>query len=358
VKKRPKISGGGGEPQTILLVEDVSRTAEFYQDVMRFEAKDGDGERYVEFETADGGVLLVVQREGSIAPMASVAAAGAPATLSFAVTAEGYEAWKKWMKKRGIPIDQETKWIHGGRSLYVLDPDGRRIEFKAPADPRFANQPLEKSATAKAEESKPSTPAKPEPKPEPEAKAEPAKAAEAPAKPVEPAPAKPAAPACENRKAEPKKEPAAGKSGARKPTGEAPPINGVVESILYVDDLPRALAFYRDVLGLKSMTGAPGRFEALDAGAGRVLLLFARGSTLEPMTTPGGVIPPHDGEGPHHIALAINADDYDTWRSRLRASGVVIESETHWERGGRSLYFRDPDKHLVELVTPGIWPIY
>ena len=28
--------------------------------------------------------------------------------------------------------DRETKWIHGGQSLYVRDPDGRRIEFKTP----------------------------------------------------------------------------------------------------------------------------------------------------------------------------------------------------------------------------------
>jgi catechol 2,3-dioxygenase-like lactoylglutathione lyase family enzyme len=354
VKKRPKIPRGEG-PQTILLVEDVGRTAEFYQEVMRFEAKDGDGERYVEFETVGGGALLVVQREGSIAPMASVAAAGAPATLSFAVDAEGYDAWKKWMKKRGVPIDQETRWIHGGRSLYVLDPDGRRIEFKAPADPRFAHQPLETAATVNTEAAKPAAAAQSEAAKPPVPETKPA----AVAKPAEPAPAaKPPATAVEPKKPEPKKETAGARGASKKPTGDAPPMHGVVETVLYVDDLPKALAFYRDVLGMKAMTGAPDRFEALDSGAGRVLLLFVRGSTLEPMTTAGGIIPPHDGEGPHHIAFAIDADHYDTWRARLRASGVVIESETLWDRGGRSLYFRDPDKHLVELVTPGIWPIY
>jgi len=29
-----------------------------------------------------------------------------------------------------------------------------------------------------------------------------------------------------------------------------------------------------------------------------------------------------------------------------------------WPRGGRSLYFRDPDQHLLELITPGCWSIY
>ena len=139
----------------------------------------------------------------------------------------------------------------------------------------------------------------------------------------------------------------------------APAIHGVVETILYTDDLARATAFYRDVLGLGAMKGDGERYQAFDTGANRVLLLFKRGGTLEPQPVPsGGVIPPHDGHGPHHIAFAIAAADYEPWCSRLQKSGVAIESETHWERGGRSVYFRDPDKHLVELVTPGIWPNY
>ncbi len=136
-------------------------------------------------------------------------------------------------------------------------------------------------------------------------------------------------------------------------------INGVVESILYTDDLGRASTFYRDVLGLEPMKGDPARFQALDAGAGRVLLLFKRGATLTAQPVPtGGTIPPHDGAGPQHIAFGISAADYERWRQRLAECAVVVESEATWERGGRSLYFRDPDLHLLELVTPGIWPNY
>lgn len=139
---------------------------------------------------------------------------------------------------------------------------------------------------------------------------------------------------------------------------KAPRVHGVVETILYVDDLGRAEAFYRDVLGLGRMRGDGERFCAFDSGAQRVLLLFKRGGTLEPVTVPGGVIPPHDGHGPLHLAFAIGAEDYAAWRERLERCGVRIESETRWPPGGRSLYFRDPDGHLVELVTPGIWPNY
>ncbi len=137
-----------------------------------------------------------------------------------------------------------------------------------------------------------------------------------------------------------------------------PPIHGVVETILYTDDLPRAVAFYREVLGLAPMTGDPARFQAFDSGCSRVLLLFKRGATLAPTPVPGGVIPPHDGTGPQHIAFAIDAESLGAWHQRLMARGVAIESGASWGRGGRSLFFRDPDGHLVELVTPGIWANY
>lgn len=136
-----------------------------------------------------------------------------------------------------------------------------------------------------------------------------------------------------------------------------PPIAGIVETILYVEDVARAAAFYRDELGLEPMAGDPVRFQSFRVGA-QVLLLFKRGGTLQPTPVPGGVIPPHDGSGSQHIGFAVEAAVYETWRERLRARGIVIESETHWERGGRSLYFRDPDRHLLELITPGIWPNY
>jgi catechol 2,3-dioxygenase-like lactoylglutathione lyase family enzyme len=139
----------------------------------------------------------------------------------------------------------------------------------------------------------------------------------------------------------------------------APALNGVVETILYTDDLDRAAAFYREVLGLREMKGDGQRFQALDSGANRVLLLFKRGGTLTPQpVATGGFIPPHDGHGPLHVAFAIAAGDYDAWCRQLSAQKIAIESETRWERGGRSIYFRDPDNHLVELVTPGIWPNY
>ncbi len=100
------------------------------------------------------------------------------------------------------------------------------------------------------------------------------------------------------------------------------------------------------------------RFRAYDVGGRSVLLLFRRGATLETVRLPGGTIPPHDGHGPLHVAFAVPADDLAAWTRRLEEAGVAIEGRTAWPRGGESLYLRDPDGHLLELATPGLWAIY
>ena len=137
----------------------------------------------------------------------------------------------------------------------------------------------------------------------------------------------------------------------------APPITGVLETGVYVDDLAKARVFYEGVLGFEPMF-ADERLCAYPVGPGSVFLLFLRGATLQTVTLPGGAIPPHDGNGPSHFAFAIAADTLAAWRSRLADSGVVMESEMVWPRGAVSLYVRDPDGHLVELATPGLWANY
>lgn len=136
-----------------------------------------------------------------------------------------------------------------------------------------------------------------------------------------------------------------------------PKLSGVLETALYVDDLERARAFYEQVLELAPLT-SDSRFLAFDVGGRGVLLLFLRGSTLKPVHLPGGTIPPHDGSGPLHMAFAIAADELPAWEKQLGEHNVAIESRTDWPRGGKSVYFRDPDNHLLELVTPGVWAIY
>jgi catechol 2,3-dioxygenase-like lactoylglutathione lyase family enzyme len=134
-------------------------------------------------------------------------------------------------------------------------------------------------------------------------------------------------------------------------------IVGVLETALHVDDLDRAAAFYEDVLGLE-LINRDRRFAGYIAGPGSVLLLFKRGSTGDTVHLPGGTIPPHGGEGVLHVAFAIQADELAAWAAHLAACDIAIEGRMEWPRGGKSIYFRDPDGHLLELATPGLWPNY
>ncbi len=138
-----------------------------------------------------------------------------------------------------------------------------------------------------------------------------------------------------------------------------PSVNGILETALYVDDMDRAVAFYDRIFGFERMVLEGSRFCAYNVAGRQALLLFKKGASTKPIVFSGGVIPPNDGSGQLHIAFSIPKDDFDAWEKRLVENGVTIESKVTWdEGGGRSIYFRDPDQHLIELATPGIWPIY
>jgi catechol 2,3-dioxygenase-like lactoylglutathione lyase family enzyme len=136
-----------------------------------------------------------------------------------------------------------------------------------------------------------------------------------------------------------------------------PDLLGILETALYVDAFERACPFYEQLLGLNSIY-RDARLCAYDVGGRGVLLLFLRGRSFETVHLPGGTIPPHDGRGPVHIAFSVAADALTDWEARLADAKVAIEGRTKWPRGGESIYFRDPDGHLLELATPGLWPGY
>ena len=136
-----------------------------------------------------------------------------------------------------------------------------------------------------------------------------------------------------------------------------PKLDGVLETALYTDDMARAKSFYEGVLELQPIF-SDNRLTAYGIAPKSVLLIFKRGAATETVTMPGGTIPGHDGAGPLHVAFAIAKQALVEWERHLAARGVAIEGATNWSRGGRSIYFRDPDGHLLELATPGLWTVY
>jgi catechol-2,3-dioxygenase len=134
-----------------------------------------------------------------------------------------------------------------------------------------------------------------------------------------------------------------------------PKITHILETSLYAKELAVTARFYATVLGLPVMLDTP-RLVAFDAGQKSVLLVFQEGATGEDVTTDGGVIPGHDGTGRLHVALGIPPASLETWRTHLASHGIEVIGEMRWPRGGTSLYVHDPDGHVVELATPGLWP--
>jgi catechol 2,3-dioxygenase-like lactoylglutathione lyase family enzyme len=130
-----------------------------------------------------------------------------------------------------------------------------------------------------------------------------------------------------------------------------PKINGILETALYVEDIERSVEFYKSVFGFQEIDASP-RLSAMGVVPRQVLLLFKKEASAHlPLT-------PHDGSGQVHLAFAIAASELEAWETWLPKCAIAIEERKTWERGGTSLYFRDPDGHLLELATPGVWSIY
>jgi catechol 2,3-dioxygenase-like lactoylglutathione lyase family enzyme len=121
----------------------------------------------------------------------------------------------------------------------------------------------------------------------------------------------------------------------------------VYETVVYAPDLEAALAFYRDVLGLRQVDDMAFRLD--DDG---ILLLFDPAQSSQP----GRLVPSHGPSG-GSVHVAFSVESLDPWRERLAAAGVEVEHEHEWARdGARSLYVRDPAGNSVELVEGDLWP--
>jgi catechol 2,3-dioxygenase-like lactoylglutathione lyase family enzyme len=130
-----------------------------------------------------------------------------------------------------------------------------------------------------------------------------------------------------------------------------PKSDGILESSLYVSDVPRSVRFYEETFGFHTISEFGQRGCALHAGTHQVLLLFKKDASR-------AIQPPHDGDGELHVAFAVPSAELANWESWLHRRGIAVEERRTWELGGQSLFFRDPDRHLVELATPGTWSVY
>jgi catechol 2,3-dioxygenase-like lactoylglutathione lyase family enzyme len=130
-----------------------------------------------------------------------------------------------------------------------------------------------------------------------------------------------------------------------------PKSEGILESSLYVENVSASARFYERIFGFPIISDFGERGCALRAGDRHVLLLFKKGGSRQ-------ITSPHDGDGELHIAFAIPASELAQWEAWLNENQIPVEEKRTGDLGGQSVYFRDPDRHLIEIATPGVWSIY
>jgi catechol 2,3-dioxygenase-like lactoylglutathione lyase family enzyme len=122
--------------------------------------------------------------------------------------------------------------------------------------------------------------------------------------------------------------------------------------VLYAADVPATAAFYADALGLRLVDGPDELAAAFRLDDGGVLLIFDPSRA----SLPGRPVPSHGATGAGHVAFSVEDGTLEAWTEALRVRGIEIELEKEWQRGGRSIYVRDPAGNSVELVDGDLWP--
>jgi catechol 2,3-dioxygenase-like lactoylglutathione lyase family enzyme len=129
---------------------------------------------------------------------------------------------------------------------------------------------------------------------------------------------------------------------------------------LGVDDLQRAVRFYRDGLGLKTEGIVGTQFEHgavafFDLQAGLKLALWPRASLAHDVGLQPGEASATEFSLGHNVA---SKAEVDSVMNQAKNAGAVIAKparDTVW--GGYAGYFQDPDGHLWEVAWNPQWTV-
>ncbi|MGD9787133.1 MAG: VOC family protein [Sulfuricellaceae bacterium] len=121
----------------------------------------------------------------------------------------------------------------------------------------------------------------------------------------------------------------------------APRVSGLLHASLLVADLPRARAFYENILGLVPSPARPSLgFDGVwyNVGPSQIHLLCL------PNPDPATGRPEHGGRD-RHVALGVTG--WESMMAHLQQAGIPF---TLSQSGRRALFCRDPDGNALELI--------
>lgn len=112
-------------------------------------------------------------------------------------------------------------------------------------------------------------------------------------------------------------------------------ISGIDHVVLHVKDLARARKFYVDFLGLE-----------VDHERDWQCFLKCGNQGIALFRVDGEV---HPGSEMNHMALRLNAGDYERVKATLENADVKVSGR---KGDPRCIYFHDPDGHQLQLLMP------
>ena len=118
---------------------------------------------------------------------------------------------------------------------------------------------------------------------------------------------------------------------------------GVVHFTITVSNTKRSEAFYRDVVGLKTVLRAPSRDMVFMTAGDDYVILTSTDQPIDP--NPGNEIRIHH-------AFRIDIVKYDDAIDHVPSHGIKVFFEEDRHDGlfiGRQAYFHDPDRNVLEI---------
>ena len=118
-------------------------------------------------------------------------------------------------------------------------------------------------------------------------------------------------------------------------------VQGIDHIGLAVKDVQKSVEWYKELLGMERLyEDVWGNFPGV-VGIGDTSVAFF------PTDDPN--IPLPDGLPIHHLAFRVDRANFKSAQETLRQKGIDFEFQNH--ETVHSIYFFDPDGHLIELTT-------